>query len=280
MGATLNIRKFSYMISVLGFCTSCSHGYELMRMDSSSREGEKELVVNNPDGRRRVPDVDVTQVPHKSICSLILTTPNDLNAAGTGWLIGPNKVYTAGHCLYSHDRQAGIGWMKRIVVIPGRHGNNAPFGEYEALGARVHPKWMSTGRNVRFDMGAILLSSDVTGFSRNDYFQLNIMNGEGVHPGMTICGYPGDLPQEEGDRGRYQYMHTGEVSSKRDGVLTYPIDTYPGQSGSPVYNLHSIGGIHTRNSIGIHTRNEDRNRNAGVAIKETFRDIVKNWKKP
>jgi len=268
--------KMYCIILPLAFCTSCSTDPISVSMESSSSSGSRkkelktEVRVNDIDCRERVSNRSVRQAPHKSICSLILTTPNGKTGSGTGWLIGPNKVYTAGHCLYSHNRKIGIGWMKDIVVIPGRYGKNSPFGEYKPYETIVHPAWRSD-RNNNYDMGAILLSSDVRRkFEKSDYFDVNVIGKKETYENMTVCGYPGDLPEgKEGDKGKYQYKGTGDVSSV-DRLLFYRIDTYKGQSGGPVYNSSSIG---------IHTGSSCSERNRGVAIDEKFNQVISEWEK-
>jgi V8-like Glu-specific endopeptidase len=69
------------------------------------------LVMDNPDlVRSHVEDVlgeddrteigDTTVSPWKWVCSLIITSRDGHSWIGTGWLVGPHTVITAGHCVY------------------------------------------------------------------------------------------------------------------------------------------------------------------------------------
>jgi V8-like Glu-specific endopeptidase len=57
---------------------------------------------------------------------------------GTGWLIGPKTVMTAGHSVF--DPRAD-GWAKSIKVIPRMNGNIRPYGSRIATKFRSISGW-------------------------------------------------------------------------------------------------------------------------------------------
>lgn len=65
---------------------------------------EPETVCGSDD---RVQISPATAVPWRWNCELIITMANGSTARGTGWLIGPRTVMTAGHVVYS---AAAGGW--------------------------------------------------------------------------------------------------------------------------------------------------------------------------
>src|SRR5688572_18710199 len=69
--------------------------------------------VCGQDDRAEIPNTN--DAPWRWICQLLMKFPKG-NYIGTGWLIGPRTVMTAGHCLYVS--KAG-GWTQNIEVIPG-----------------------------------------------------------------------------------------------------------------------------------------------------------------
>ena len=79
--------------------------------------------VRGKDGRVHV--ANVTRIPWRYICQLIITMKDGRKSRCTGWFISPRTVMTAGHCVYSHS--AG-GWAQSIEVIPGMNGAFQPFG--------------------------------------------------------------------------------------------------------------------------------------------------------
>jgi V8-like Glu-specific endopeptidase len=74
-----------------------------------------EVVIGRDD---RVQITNTTAYPWRTICSLIITARDGSRWIGTGWLVGPRTVITAGHCVYMHKRG---GWARSIEVIPGRN---------------------------------------------------------------------------------------------------------------------------------------------------------------
>src|SRR4051794_24962558 len=61
--------------------------------------GPYESVIGR-DERQRVLDTDLT--PWRKICSLQMRGALGSGVIGTGWLVGPRTVITAGHCVFSH----------------------------------------------------------------------------------------------------------------------------------------------------------------------------------
>src|SRR5262249_48182109 len=78
------------------------------------------------DERVRILDTDL--MPWCMICNLRIEGPRGA-AVGTGWLIGPRTVLTAGHCV--HHQMIG-GWAQRIVVTPGMNRDVAKHGSVTA----------------------------------------------------------------------------------------------------------------------------------------------------
>ena len=104
-------------------------------------------------------------------------------------------------------------------------------------------------------MGAIKLSNDVT---HSDVLIPTLADANEV----TICGYPGDR-----DQGIFQYKMRDAIR-KRDGRFFYQIDTFGGQSGSPVLQNNEL-------AIGIH--NYGGCDNKGSDLYQEFVQAVDGW---
>lgn len=176
-------------------------------------------------------------VPWRFICQLIITMPNGAGFRGTGWFIGPRAVMTAGHCVFS---RAHGGWARRIEVVPGMDGAARPFGSAVSSSFRSVTGWTSNG-DQNFDYGCIILPTplgNTTGYfgfaSLNDASLNNLL--------LNNSGYPGDKPFGT------QWFNAGRVSSINSRKVYYMLDTYGGQSGSPVWRLASG----QRHAVGIH----------------------------
>lgn len=188
------------------------------------------------DERKKV--IATQQMPYMAICKLYMKAPNGLNYVGSGWLVFGDRLYTAGHCVYSHNSG---GWKSSIIVIPGLSGKIEPYGRYEAVELMATNGWIED-RSTRYDMGAIKLDRPVShkSFIRPELNDVNM--GE-------ICGYPADR-----DNGLFQYKMTDSLS-KQSGRFFYQADTFGGQSGCPLLKnrttaigIHNYGGCPNKSS--------------------------------
>ena len=91
------------------------------------------------DERIRILDTDLD--PWRMICALRMRGGNGAGAIGTGWLIGPKTVLTAGHCVYS--TQFFGGWASTIDVIPGCNGDEQPFGKVTSTRFTSVDRWVN-----------------------------------------------------------------------------------------------------------------------------------------
>ena len=112
-------------------------------------------VVIGDDDRKAVPDA--TQSPWRHICALRIRTRTNKDYVGTGWLIGPRTIMTAGHCVFMHDHG---GWAKSISVIPALEGHARPYGLYKSTRFSAVDGW-TVNRDSDFDYGVIFLDEPV-----------------------------------------------------------------------------------------------------------------------
>ena len=144
--------------------------------------------------------------------------------------------------------------MKSIIVVPGLAGTIEPYGMYTAIQIMTNEAWINN-RTARYDMGAIKLSKDVT---HSDVLVPTLADANEA----TVCGYPGDR-----DRGIFQYRMRDAIR-KKGGQFFYQIDSFGGQSGSPILQNNEC-------AIGIH--NYGGCDNKGSDLYEKFVDEVNNW---
>ena len=219
-------------------------------------------VVIGPDNRIRVQNT--TTYPWRAVCALRMTAANGARYIGTGWLISPRTVITAGHCVFMHD--AG-GWVRSIEVIPGMNDSARPFGSHVGTTLRSVSGWTQS-KNRDYDYAAIILppgnrpgaQTGTFGFAvRDDAFLRNAA--------LNLSGYPGDKG------GAQQWFRAEKATGLAARVITYDIDTAGGQSGAPVWVLQNG----QRYAVGVHTNGAASGNSATRIVQPVFNNL-QNWK--
>ena len=220
-------------------------------------------VVIGRDDRRRISNT--RRFPNRAICQLTITAQNGRRYVGTGWLVSPRTVITAGHCVYLHG--AG-GWAKSIEVTPGMNGNSKPFGSCKSSTLRSVKGWV-TSKDRSYDYGAIILPNNCR-FKRTigKFDFANYSDRTLLRKYVNICGYPGDKG------GKTQWYHAKRMARVNAKQLVYTIDTAGGQSGSPIfYRMRN----NKRVAIGIHTSGSQRG-NSGTRINASVKKNLIRWR--
>jgi len=227
-----------------------------------------ESVIDD-DGRRQI--ANTYAYPWRVHCSLRIIARDGSAWLGTGFFISPRVLATAGHNVFINGRDPDRrGWVRNIEVIPGRDGNELPFGS--ALSTRFYSvRGWADDANTEFDYGAIVLDpSEALGNSTG-------WIGFGAYSDATLrsvwanlSGYPSDR-----GRGREQWYMARRVDSVSARKVFYDIDTFGGQSGSAVYRIKDG----SRYAIGIHAYGVGaRPLNSATRINRPAFDNLSAWK--
>ncbi len=219
-------------------------------------------VVIGVDDRVRIHAT--TTYAWRCICSLAITAANGTSWIGTGWLVAPRTVITAGHCVWMHNQG---GRVASIRVMPGRNGSatGTPFTSCMATHVRTTVKWIEERDSSR-DYGCILLPKsflDYSSLGTFGYANLSSLSNLTVN----LSGYPGDKPAGT------QWFHSRKIKSVESRRFYYDIDTAGGQSGAPVWRLKDGA----RHVVGIHTNGHSTG-NSAVRITSAVFDNIKAWK--
>jgi glutamyl endopeptidase len=230
-------------------------------LEPSAAKAITEVIIGTDD-RTRI--LNTTIYPWRAICALRITAQNNSQWIGTGWLVSPRTVITAGHCVYMHDQG---GWAKRIEVIPGMNDASRPYGSGVTSVVRSVQGWTNS-KNRDFDYGAIILPSNYKPGNVTGYFGYSVKdNGFLANATLNLSGYPGDKG------GAQQWFMARRAKSLSSRVITYEIDTMGGQSGAPVWV--KIGD--QRYCVGIHTNGHSSGNSATRIVQPVF-DNIKAWK--
>jgi glutamyl endopeptidase len=222
-----------------------------------------EAVIGNDD-RVRVADRLNHTNPWRQICALRIRAMTGARYVGTGWFIGPRVVATAGHCVFL---QKEGGWADSIEVIPGKAGAAEPYGRGTANRFASVDGWIDDAARD-FDYGVIFLDNPALGAGVGNFEVEAALDSEIAGVTARISGYPSDRDQAE-----YQYYHERPLGSATANRLLYDIDTFGGQSGSPVWRQIE-GSVPV--AIGIHTTG-GLTGNSGTRISEPVLDNLILW---
>ncbi|OHE92742.1 ATP synthase F1 [Colletotrichum orchidophilum] len=176
---------------------------------------------------------------------------------GSGWLISPDTVVTAGHVVYDwgHRLQSAIE-IKCYIGYSGRASVGTPnvqarFGERIITTA----EWIEAAGNRTHDVAFIKLNRPFTGNLRNIPFKDTPLFAKGANIG--VVGYPGDKYLEgqngqNGEKGAQMYEEFAptdyNIEKSERHMIEYQVSTFAGQSGAPIFQLENSGLV----SIGTH----------------------------
>ncbi|KAL8825654.1 MAG: hypothetical protein Q9191_004279 [Dirinaria sp. TL-2023a] len=168
---------------------------------------------------------------------------------GTGWLIRPDVLVTAGHCSYSWNHSLGRATeVKAYIGYQGDASVNSPNTQFRPVKRIVIREGWLKGRGARnFDVSFMQVEKPFTGIKPIVYTETP---QSGEYP-LGVVGYPADLKDDKtGEKGAYMYemfLDTKyDLSTQVDTMLEYQIDTFGGNSGSPVLRQPKL------DSIGVH----------------------------
>jgi len=232
--------------------------------------GRIEMVIGVDD---RVRVRNTAAFPWRTICSLRMEAGDGSRFIGSGVLVGPRTVVTAGHCVYFHRHG---GFAKEIEVIPGRDGGVRPFGAVFASRFYTVRGWVDE-RLSDFDYGAVLLPTDL-GERVGTMGFASLATGTLRNLMVNNAGYPGDRPgaAEPGDppTGTTMWWNASQVAEVTDSKIGYTLDTFGGQSGSPVWRYVSSSG--QRAIVGLHTTGDAR-ANSATRINDSVFENISRW---
>lgn len=174
---------------------------------------------------------------------------------GTGWLIAPDIMVTAGHNVYNW---AGNGLGKATIIkchigYQGKESIGKPGVQTRhAKRCVTSAEWLASKDNRHRDFAFIQVDKPFTGNLRLFSYGKTPPNGCEM---LGVVGYPGDRTIKDSygrpERGAEMYVEFDKVNyhlttdTKSPGMLTYRISTYGGQSGSPVIRVGEQTGIAT-----------------------------------
>ena len=186
--------------------------------------------VIGADGRGRVKDT--TGFPARAIGQIDFSQ-NGFNYICTGWLIDANTILTSGHCSYDADGIEGD-IIESATFTAGRNGAVEPFASCPVYEVYAPIEWRRDG-SAADDWSIMQLgTSSAATCDIGDtvgWFGMSYRKGAKSLTDVkaTVQGYPGDKKYGT------QWTMSGKIKESTASMVYYKMDTYGGQSGSPVF---------------------------------------------
>ena len=190
---------------------------------------------------------------------------------GTGSLIAPRLVLTAGHIVY--DRNQG-GQAVSVDITFGGPGGLRVVSAHVDFPVEWRSPTTALDANELYspvDIGVVILDEPIHGQVTPVPFQTA---SDAMLTGMllNVLGYPGYPP--EGPRGTL-WGNDFHLLPNLTYRMFYPVATLPGMSGGPVYNLDAVS--HIRTIYGVHTSFVDGVGGCALRIDEGIYALIQHW---
>ncbi|MEM6631250.1 MAG: trypsin-like serine protease [Bacteroidota bacterium] len=215
---------------------------------------ETETRVHDTDDREEVFSI---QYPYNCICLLEIEGFNGTNRQSTGFFVSPKCILTAGHCVNDPITK---NWATRIRIIPCALKNLEPFGSEISTKFRSVSGWIKN-RDYNYDYGAIILPNENL-FNRIKAYLA--FEKAGTEKKIEIAGYPTN-------KGKTLFTSEDQIQRKSQNKLFYLLDTYHGNSGSPIM----VDFQSNKTVIGIHTYGG--NPNSGILLSQGVINRIQEW---
>jgi V8-like Glu-specific endopeptidase len=183
------------------------------------------MAVIGHDDRIVVPHERLDDIPFSAITQITSVFPNGNAYTGSGALVGPNDLLTAAHVVYSEEDG---GWASEVYTTPGLSPNDQPFGVTQGTNIQSVSGWIEYA-DFAWDYALVTLQDSVG--NQTGWFDIVSFSGNIIGAWVDSAGYPGDFNSET------MAYTSGTVDDIGNNAFIFrdDFDSFPGQSGSPVF---------------------------------------------
>ncbi|OTA69291.1 hypothetical protein K449DRAFT_428729 [Hypoxylon sp. EC38] len=210
-----------------------------------------ESVVEGDDRKPVAPEHFAPGGKYRSILKLFVKYENlgdSKFAHGTGWLIRPDVMITAGHNVFTW--RAGGGRAREIIAYAGYNGassiNDPSVEVRRAKRVVTTSQWLSNRGSMAHDFALVMFDKPFTNVAPFQYIETPLKD----KLELGVVGYPADkIDATTGERGgkMYELFENTEynIMEQKDTMLEHFIDSEGGNSGGPVLRGSDLCAIAT-----------------------------------
>lgn len=205
------------------------------------------VIVGNDDRE----EADTANFPYRAIVKLIIRHGHGIVEHGTGFLVSPTCIITAGHCVHKYGQ-----WTSQVDIHSKIGSSNLSVRSTRFLSVNG---WLN-GYDERYDYGAIILNH--RGLYDHVKGSLGAKALSADVNAVEVAGYPID---------GWQMLKSSGRVMRRDIKVEHDVDTYWGNSGSPL--LCKSSGL----VVGVHTSGDEaKQTNYAIAV---WPEVLSVWSK-
>jgi len=209
--------------------------------------------VVGTDDRVRV-TTDTESYPWNTVGYIGNTYPSGNPYRGSGAIVTPYMVLTAGHMVYSVGEG---GYVSELYFAPGQRQMSEggavtrPYGQFAAHHWETNSNYIDALKTkptdqFKYDYAAVFFTTPFTSVGITS-MPVVFDVAPPINDVINLAGYPGSVQGETNSQAMWK--SSGDVTSVTDRILYYDADTTGGNSGGPVWQLMSSG---LRRIIAIH----------------------------
>ena len=227
--------------------------------------------VVGTDDRTRVTDTE--SFPWNTVGYIGNRYASGRSYRGTGAIVTPYMVLTAGHLVYDWSTEGG--YAASMTFSPGQRQLSAggavtrPYGQFTASSWQTNGGYidaLKTNPDIQFDYdyGAVFFNTSFAGVGLYTYMPV-VFN---IAPAsIHLAGYPLSVQGETNSQAMWH--SSGEVIGATDRIIYYSADTTGGNSGGPVWE--STAGM--RRMVAVHVVSAP----GGCRLVSQNHGIIETW---
>ncbi len=210
---------------------------------------------------------DTSVYPYRDTCRLII---DGGMAYGSGYLVGPNVMLTAAHCVYNSEKDNE---PRQFIVYPGY--NNGSYKGYSSGWQAIYRSsiWLET-HNKEYDWALVELKEDL-GNKVGWYGTVNYYSNSSLKDvPVKSLGYPADF-----DLGKCQYYTMGKINNVYTRDFTTTVGNKGGMSGGPII-INDSNNEKNEYAVGIvqgNKANSPLDQTHGVRLNDYLINLIRDY---